>query len=184
MKTVRADSLESLSEYRLLEAEAPTAGPDDVVIRVAACGLGYVDALVALGRYQVKPLTPYTPGQEVGGTVAAIGENVAHVAIGDRVLAPVFGGMAEFARAPASAVTPIPKAMSFAQAAGFRVNYVTALHALRDRANLRPGEHLVVFGAAGGVGSAAVQIGRLLGAEVVAVASTEEKRAFALECGA
>jgi NADPH2:quinone reductase len=184
MKTVRADSLASLSEYRLAEVEPPTPGADDAVIRVAACGLGYVDALVALGRYQVKPPVPFTPGQEVGGVVTAVGANVAHLAVGDRVLAAVVGGLAEQVRAPAMAVTPVPPSMSFAQAAGFRVNYVTALHGLRDRARLQPGERLVVFGAAGGVGAAAIQVGKLLGAQVIAVASTEAKRAFARDIGA
>ena len=155
-----------------------------MVIEVAACGVGYVDALVALGRYQVTPPLPHTPGQEVVGVVAAIGEGVEGLTSGDRVMAQVRGGFAEFVRAPATAATKIPGEMSFAQAAGFRVNYVTALHGLRDRAGLARGERLLVFGAAGGVGSAALQIGRLLGAEVIAVASSEEKRAFAKDHGA
>jgi len=184
MRFVQASSLESIDDYRLLEGEKPLPGPGELAIKVAACGVGYVDALVALGRYQVKPPLPHTPGQEIGGVVDAVGEGVAGFAIGDRVVAAVRGGFAEFARAPATMATKIPDQMSFAQAAGFRVNYVTALHGLRDRGSLAAGERLLVFGAAGGVGSAAVQLGQLLGAEVIAAASTEEKRGFARDHGA
>jgi NADPH2:quinone reductase len=184
MRFVQASSLDSIDDYRLIEAETPKARPGEVVIRIAACGLGYVDALVALGRYQVKPPLPHTPGQEVGGVIEAVGEGVDHLAAGDRVMATVRGGFAEYARAPAAAAVKIPDQMGFAQAAGFRINYLTALHGLRDRAALTAGERLLVFGAAGGVGSAAVQVGKILGAEVIAAASTEDKRAFAQKHGA
>jgi NADPH:quinone reductase len=184
MRFVQASSLESIDDYQLLEGEKPRPGAGEVVIKVAACGVGYVDALLALGRYQVKPSLPYTPGQEVGGVIEAAGEGVDHLARGDRVMASVRGGFSEFVRAPASMATKIPDRMSFAQAAGFRVNYITALHGLRDRAALAAGERLLVFGAAGGVGSAALQVGRILGAEVIAAASSEAKRAFAKDQGA
>jgi NADPH2:quinone reductase len=184
MRFVQASSLESIDDYRLIEGEKPRPGPGEVAIKVAACGVGYVDALVALGRYQVKPPLPHTPGQEVAGVIDAVGEGVDGFASGDRVLAAVRSGFAEFARAPAALVTRIPDRMNFTQAAGFRVNYVTALHGLRDRAALSAGERLLVFGAAGGVGSAALQVGCLLGAEVIAAASSEEKRAFATDHGA
>jgi NADPH2:quinone reductase len=184
MRFVQASSLDSIDDYQLLEVDKPTPGPGEVVVKVAACGVGYVDALLALGRYQVKPPLPHTPGQEVGGVIEAAGEGVGRLAAGDRVMATVRGGFAEFARAPAAMATKIPDQMSFAQAAGFRINYITALHGLRDRAALAAGERLLVFGAAGGVGSAALQVGRILGAEVVAAASNEEKRAFAKDHGA
>ena len=184
MRFVQASALDSIDGYRLLEGETPRAGAGEVVIRIAACGVGYVDALVALGRYQVKPPLPHTPGQEVGGVIEAVGAGVEHLEPGDRVMATVRGGFAEFARTPAALVVKIPEAMSFTQAAGFRINAITALHGLRDRAALRPGEKLLVFGAAGGVGSAALQVGKLLGAEVIAAASTEEKRIFAKAHGA
>lgn len=184
MRYVQAQTLNSIDDYALLEGETPAPGDGEVLIRVAACGVGYVDALVALGRYQVKPPLPYTPGQEIAGIVEAVGAGVTRVAPGDRVLASAPGGFAEFAVAAASAVHAMPDAMSFDQAAGFPINHLTALHGLRDRGALRSGERLLVMGAAGGVGTAAVQVGKLLGAEVIAVASSPEKRAFARACGA
>ena len=184
MKKVEAATLDSISDYRMVDAPVPTPEPGTVVVRVSACGVGYVDALVSLGRYQVKPPLPHVPGQEVGGRVEAIGEGVTGLAIGDRVMAQVRGGFSELAIAPAGSVLRIPDRMSYAQAASFRVNYVTALHGLRERARLAPGETVVVIGAAGGVGSAAIQVGKKLGARVIAAASTPEKRAFAERLGA
>jgi len=184
MKRVQADTLESIADYRLIEADAPTPGPGQVVVRVVACGVGYVDALVSLGRYQVKPPLPHTPGQEVGGVIEAVGEGVTGLSVGDRVMAHAQGGFQELALADARAVLPIPDRMSHGQAAGFRINYITTLHGFRDRANLQPGERVLVFGAAGGVGVAAIQVAKAMGARVIAVASTEEKRAFALAQGA
>ncbi|GGC49136.1 NADPH:quinone oxidoreductase family protein [Chelatococcus reniformis] len=185
MKTVRAESIDSIDDYRLIEVETPAPAAGQILIEVHSCGMGYVDALVALGRYQVKPPTPFTPGLEIGGVVAAVGAGVSQFRPGDRVMASAFGGgLAEYAVAAEETVRGIPAAMSFAQAAGFRTNYVTALHGLTDRAALQPGERLLVLGAAGGVGVAAVQVGTLLGAEIIAAASTPAKRAFAQEHGA
>ena len=184
MRALQADQLTSIDDYRDVELPISEPGPGQVRIKVAACGVGYVDALVSLGRYQVKPPLPHIPGGEAGGVVDALGEGVTGLAVGERVMAHVQGGFAEYALAAAWAVKPIPAAMSFEQASGFRINYLTALHGLRDRANLQPGERLLVTGAAGGVGMAALQVGRILGAEVIAAASSEEKRAFALAHGA
>jgi len=184
VRYVRGTALSALSDYGIAEGDAPQAGPGQVQIKVAACGIGYVDVLVALGGYQVKPSLPHTPGQEVAGTVSAIGGGVTGLAVGDRVLAATQGGFAEYAVAPRGSVFRIPDSLTFAAAASLRLNYLTALHGLRDRADLQKGQRLLVLGAAGGVGIAAVQIGKLLGAEVIAVASTEEKRAFARQGGA
>jgi NADPH2:quinone reductase len=184
MKLVQAARLDSIADYRLTESDVPRPGASEVLVKVAACGVGYVDSLVALGRYQVKPPLPHTPGQEVGGWVEAVGAGVAGLAPGDCVMASVRGGFAEFAVAPAAAVAKIPDRMSFAQAAGFRINYLTALHGLRDRGKVARGERLLVLGAAGGVGAAALQVGRILGADIIAAASTEAKRSFALAHGA
>lgn len=184
MKAAIAESLESLDSYRLQETDRPVAGPGQVLIRVAACGVGYVDSLVALGRYQVKPPLPHTPGQEVAGIVEAVGEGVAHVAPGDRVMTMTTKGFAEYAVAAAPMVVKLPDALSFAEGASLPLNYITAMHALKDRGAVAAGETVLVFGAAGGVGSAGVQVARALGARVIAAASTEEKRAFALAHGA
>jgi len=184
MKIVQTETLDTLGGYRLVEVDPPQPRPSEVLIKVAACGVGYVDSLVALGRYQVKPKLPHVPGQEVAGWIEAKGDGVDLHQLGDRVLATVPGGFAEYAIANVKSVYKIPDRMTFEQAAGFRINYLTALHGLKMRASLRPGEILVVIGAAGGLGAAAVQVGRILGAEVIAVASTEEKRAFALSVGA
>lgn len=183
MKYVQADSLNSIADYTLRDGDAPQPGAGEVSVKIAACGVGYVDALVALGRYQVKPPLPHTPGQEAAGVVEAVGAGVTGIAPGARVMANVRGGFAEIAIAPAASVVALPERMSFEQAAGFRVNYLTALHGLKDRAGLQAGERLLVLGAAGGVGAAAVQVGKLLGAEVIAAASSEEKRAFATSIG-
>ena len=184
MRLVRGTALSALSDYTIAEGEAALPAPGQVQVKVAACGIGYVDVLVALGGYQVKPTLPHTPGQEVAGTVSALGPGVTGFAVGDRVLAAVQGGFAELAIAPREGVFRIPESLAFAAAASLRINYLTALHGLRDRASLQKGERLLVLGAAGGVGIAAVQIGKLLGAEVIAVASNEDKRAFAKHWGA
>jgi NADPH2:quinone reductase len=182
MKIVQADALNSLDDYRLVETTTPAPGPGQVRIRVKACGVGYVDALTALGGYQVKPRLPNTPGSEIAGVIDAVGEGVEALAAGDRVSAG--GRFAEYVLAPATVVSPIPDRLSFEQAAVSRVDYATALHGLKDRGRLAPGERLLVFGAAGGVGSAAVQIGRALGGYVIAAGSTAQKRAFVMQHGA
>lgn len=184
MKIVEAQALDSIDSYALRDVEPPVPGPGQVLLRVVACGVGYVDALVALGRYQVKPPLPHVPGQEVGGTVVALGEGVTGRAVGDRVMATVRGGFAELACAAEADTWRLPPTLSFEQAAVFRLNHLTALHALRDRAHLMAGERLLVLGAAGGVGLATVQLGRLMGAQVIAAASTEAKRTHALAHGA
>jgi NADPH2:quinone reductase len=184
MKAVRADTLSSVADYALIDLPTPEPGAGEVRIKVAACGVGYVDALVSLGRYQVKPPLPHIPGSEIAGTIDAVGEGVTGLAAGDRVMAQVGGGFAQYAVARPGAVVKLPAAMSFEAACGFRINHLTALHGLRDRAGLKEGERLLVSGAAGGVGLAAVQVGKALGATVIACASTDEKRAFAQAAGA
>lgn len=184
MKAIQASDLASVDNYGVVDLPAPEPGPGQIRLKIGACGVGYVDALVALGRYQVKPPLPHVPGGEVAGWIDAIGTGVSGLAVGARVLAQVQGGFAEYALAAAESTHALPDRMSFGQAAGFRINYVTALHALRDRAHIRPGETLLVIGAAGGTGLAAVQVGKRFGARVIAVASTEEKRAIATRYGA
>ena len=184
MRLIEATDLDSIDSYRMVERPSPVPDKGQVLVRVKACGVGYVDALVALGKYQVKPGLPHTPGMEISGIIDAVGADTGTLKPGMRVLAQAAGGFAEQVIVGAPLVTPIPEALDFAQAAAFRVNYLTVLHGLQDRARLAAGETLLVIGAAGGVGLAAVQIGKLLGATVIACASTEEKRAFAMKHGA
>lgn len=164
-------------------AALPPAG--HVRLSVKAAGASLLDALIASGKYQVKPPLPFSPGSEFAGVVDAVADDVRSVKPGDRVMAGGFvGGFSQTAVVPAAAVIAIPPSMSFETAAGFRTNYSTALHAFRQRANLQPGETVLILGAAGGVGSSGIEIAKVMGAKVIAVASSEEKRAFALKLGA
>jgi len=183
-RQVQADQLGDLSAYELKTVSTPSPADDEVLIEVAACGIGYVDALIALGRYQVRPEPPHTPGSEIAGRVLALGPAVRDLSIGDRVLGTARGGFAERACAAEATVFRLPDTLSFEQASGLVLNYRTALHALRDRARLQPSQQVLVLGAAGGTGVAAIQVARALGARLIACASTEEKRRFALDQGA
>jgi NADPH2:quinone reductase len=154
----------------------PVAGKGEVLIRVAACGVNYPDSLIIEDKYQFKPARPFAPGGEIAGTVEALGEGVSGLKVGQRVLASTgFGGMAEKVACEARRVTPIPDAMPFEEAAAFLMTYGTSYYALKQRAALKPGETLLVLGAAGGVGSAAVELGKAMGARVIAAASSSEK---------
>jgi NADPH2:quinone reductase len=185
MRALQARHLESIDGYDFVELDLPQPGPGELRVKVGACGVGYVDALVSLGRYQVKPSLPHVPGSEAAGTVDAVGEGVTGLKPGDRVMVTAkSGAFAEYCLASSAGAKLIPDRMSFDQAAGFRVNYITALHGLRDRAWLQPGERLLVLGAAGGVGMAAVQVAKILGATVIAAGSNEAKRDFASAQGA
>lgn len=184
MKAIVGQSLESLSSYAITDVEKPAVGPGQALVRVAACGVGYVDSLVALGRYQVKPPVPHIPGQEIAGIVEQVADDVTHLKVGDHVLGMTPRGFAQYAVVRAAGLYPMAPGMSFEQAAAFPLNYLTAYHGLRDRAPLHAGETLLVFGAAGGVGSAAIQVGKAIGARVIAAASTPEKRSFATALGA
>jgi NADPH2:quinone reductase len=156
-----------------------------VRIAVKAAGVSFVDVLTAEGGYQVTPPTPFIPGSECAGVVEAVGDGVTGVEVGQNVIASSFGGiLAEVVSVPQSSAKPMPAVMSFAQAAVFPSSYLTAWHALVDRAQLKPGETLLVLGAGGATGYAAVQVGRHLQARVVASASDAPKRAMALAGGA
>lgn len=160
-------------------------GASDVRIRVVAAGINFPDTLQIAGRYQMKLDPPFTPGAEVAGTVIEVGTKIKHLKPGDHVAAIIpSGGYAEQVVAPAMVTLPLPPQMSLTVAGGFPLVYGTSLHALKQRANLQVGETLLVLGAAGGVGLAAIQIGKLMGARVIAAASTEEKLAVCREHGA
>jgi NADPH:quinone reductase len=163
----------------------PLAGPGQVRVAVRACAVNFPDLLIIQDLYQYKPPRPFAPGAEVAGVVDAVGEGVEHVHVGDRVLlSPARSGMAEKAVGPAGNCWKIPDAMPFDEAAALLMTYGTSQHALEDRAALRSGETLLVLGAAGGVGLAAVELGKAMGARVVAAASSVEKLALARDHGA
>lgn len=163
----------------------PTPMKGEVVIDVRAVGINFPDTLIIEDRYQFKPARPFSPGAEVAGVVEAIGEGVKGIHKGDRVIAvPGWGGLVERLAVPANSVIKMPDTMSFEEGAALIMTYGTSYYALKDRANLQPGERLLVLGAAGGVGSAAVELGKAMGASVTAVASTHDKVQFALELGA
>ena len=169
----------------LAEVAAPTPGPDDVLIAVKATAVNYADALMTAGRYQTKPDLPFSPGLETAGIVAACGPRVTRLKPGDRVMAILaYGGLAELAVAPAAETFAIPARMSFEEAGAFPVAYISSHVAIRWQGRLEAGETLLVLGAAGGVGLTAVEIGKAMGARVIAAASTAEKLSVARERGA
>ena len=186
--TARAVVVHAFGEpesFSLEERDPGHPGPGKIRMKVHAAGVSFVDVLVAEGKYQLQPPLPFVPGSEFAGVIEAVGEGVDPARIGQRVCGSGFGAaVAEAAVIPAKLALPIPDAMSFEQASVFRVSYATAYHALVQRARLKAGEVLCVLGAAGAVGYASIQIGKALGATVIASASTKEKRDFALSGGA
>jgi NADPH2:quinone reductase len=169
----------------LAQLPVPEPKPGEVRIRVAAAGVNFPDALIVQKKYQLQPPLPFVPGTEVAGTVDAVGEGVRHLKAGDRVIGFVgVGGFAEYVCAPAMLVAPIPPGIDDEVAAAFTLTYATSHHALFDRGQLKSGETLLVLGAGGGVGLAAVELGKIAGARVIAGASSEDKLAAARERGA
>jgi NADPH2:quinone reductase len=185
MRAVICRAWGEVDDLRVEEVAAPTPGPDDVLISVKATAVNYADALMIAGRYQTKPDLPFSPGLETAGIVAACGARVTKLKPGDRVMAILaYGGLAEMAVAPASETFAIPSRMSFEEAGAFPVAYISSHVAMRWQGRLEPGETVLVLGAAGGVGLTAVEIGKAMGARVIAAASTAEKLAVARERGA
>ena len=168
------------------DVEDPVAGPGQILIDVKACSVSFPDLLMVQDLYQFKPGLPFVPGGEVSGVVREVGQGVDRFSPGDRVLGSTasVGGMAEKAVLRADTTVPLPDDVIFEDAAGLLYGYGTSHHALKDRARLQPGESLLVLGAAGGVGLAAVELGRLMGARVIAAASTDEKLKLCQEYGA
>lgn len=163
----------------------PTAKDGEVVIRVHACGVNYPDVLIIEDKYQFRPERPFAPGGEVAGVIESIGAGVTHLKVGDRVIGSTgWGGMAEKIALAAGRCIPIPDAMPFDEASAFILTYGTSHYALKQRAHLKAGETLLVLGAAGGVGLAAVELAKAAGAKVVAAASSQEKVDLAIEHGA
>jgi NADPH2:quinone reductase len=185
MRAVRCHELIGPAGLRVDEVAEPIPGPGEVVIDVHAAGVNFPDVLVTYGRYQFKADPPFVPGGEVAGVVSAVGEGVTDLVKGDRVAATMLSGaFAERVAVTSAMVCKLPAVVSFETGAALLLTYATTMHALIDRGRLRQGETLLVLGAAGGVGTAAIEIGKCLGARVIAAAGTPEKLAYCKEHGA
>jgi NADPH2:quinone reductase len=185
MRAVLCKSFGTIENLSIEEIPSLKLDKNEVIINVKACGLNFPDTLIIQGKYQFKPDFPFSPGGEISGTVKEIGQDVTHLNIGDKVMyGSVFGGFAEEVKAKAAAVFKMPPTMDFVTAASSMLTYGTSYHALVYRANLQEGETILVLGAAGGVGTAAIQIAKVLGATIIAAASTNEKLEFCKENGA
>ena len=185
MRALVCETLGPVTSHRVQEIPDPVPGKRQVAIRVHACGVNFADTLIVQGKYQERPELPFVPGSEVAGEVIALGEGVKGIALGQRVMALTsVGGFAEIALASADTLIPLPDGIDFADAAAFTVAYGTSHVALETRAQLKAGETLIINGASGGVGLTALEIGKMMGANGIGLASTEEKRALVAERGA
>lgn len=185
MLAVRCNAFGPPDSLSVENVSLPSCGPGMARVRVHAAGVNFPDTLIIEGKYQLRAEPPFSPGAEIAGVVDAVGEGVDNVKPGDRVMAlPGYGGFAEYVTVEAARLTALPETMDFITGAGFAMTYGTSMHALKQRGRLKPGETLLVLGAAGGVGLAAVEIGRQMGARVIAAASTPEKLEIARQAGA
>ena len=185
MKAVLCKEFGPVDQLVVADVPSLAAGPGQVVMSVKACGINFPDGLIVQGKYQTKPPLPFSPGLEVAGIIKELGEGVADLKVGQRVIGfPGVGGLAEEVALEAYLVFPMPDSMSFADGAGFLITYATSHHALKPRGKLKAGETLLVLGAAGGVGLTAVELGKVMGAKVIAAASSDEKLALAKQYGA
>ena len=185
MKAVLCKAFGPAENLVLEEVASPEAKKNEILLNVHAAGVNFPDTLIIEGKYQFKPPFPFSPGGEAAGVVAAVGEKIGHLKVGDRVMALTgWGSFAEQIAVPGYNVLPMPATMDFTTAAAFSMTYGTSMHALKQRAQLQPGETLLVLGASGGVGLAAVEIGKAMGARVIAAASSAEKLEVAKNAGA
>lgn len=184
MKALLCKAFGPLDQLSVEELPLPRPGPKQVRIDVKAAALNFPDALMVQGLYQVKPPLPFSPGSEFAGLVSEVGSEVSHYKVGDRVIGFGLGGFAEEALADAERVMPLPAGMDFEAGAALVLTYCTSLHGLKDCGHLQQGETLLVLGAAGGVGIAAVEIGHAMGARVIAAASSDDKLALCRQLGA
>lgn len=185
MRAALARGFDGIEALEIATLPDPAPGPGEVTVRVSVAALNFFDTLILENRYQVRPELPFSPSAECCGTILALGEGVEGWRVGERVAAYAgYGACREVLAVPASRLTRVPDGVSDEAAAGLTVTYGTGIHALKDRAGLRPGETLAVLGAAGGAGLAAVELGRLLGARVVACASSADKLDLARSHGA
>ncbi|MEO9877388.1 MAG: NADPH:quinone oxidoreductase family protein [Anderseniella sp.] len=185
MKAVLCTQFGGPETLEVADIESPVAGPGEVVVAVRAAGLNFFDTLIIQNKYQFKPDLPFSPGAEIAGEVTSLGDGVEGIQVGDRVMAySVWGGVRAEIAISQEAVIAMPDGLDFVTAAGLIVTYGTSLHALKDRADMQPGETLAVLGASGGVGQAAVEIGKAMGAHVIACASSDDKLEFCRTLGA
>jgi NADPH2:quinone reductase len=184
MRAVVCTALGPVENLVLGELPDPEPGPGEIVIDVRVAALNFPDTLIIEGKYQFRPDPPFSPGGEAAGVIAAVGDGVGWKVGTPVVAVHTAGAFAEKWLVPGAMVLPLPEGLSFEQAAGFTMTYGTSYYALKQRAGLQPGETLLVLGAAGGVGSAAVELGKAMGATVIAAASTPEKLDFASSLGA
>ena len=185
MKAILCTRYGSADDLELRDLPEPEAGEGEVVVKVAAAALNFFDTLLIAGKYQIKPDFPFSPAAEFAGTVHAVGAGVTGFKPGDRVMSyAAYGAARDFYVQKAARLVKVPDNLDLDRAAGLSVTYGTTIHALKDRAKLKAGEILAVLGAAGGTGLAAIEIGKLMGARVIACASSDEKCAFAKTHGA
>ncbi len=185
MKAVLCKTLGPARDLVLEDVASPVPKKNEILLDVQAAGVNFPDTLIIEGKYQFQPPLPFSPGGEAAGVIAAVGERAGAFKVGDRVMALTgWGAFAEQVAVPFYNVMPIPEHMDFATAAAFGMTYGTSMHALKQRGQLQPGETLLVLGASGGVGLAAVEIGKAMGARVIAAASSAEKLAVAKAAGA
>ncbi len=185
MKAIVCEQLGPPSQLVLRDLPSPTPGEKEVLIEVKACSVNFPDTLIIQGLYQYKPSLPFSPGSDIAGVVKEVGAQVKHLKPGDEVFGLIpYGGFAQEITMPANMAFPKPPPMDFKVAASFTMAYATSYHALKDRASLKEGETLLVLGASGGVGLAAVELGKQMGAKVIAAASTAEKLKLCQEYGA
>ena len=185
MKALVCNEFGPAENLSLEERPAPSPGKGEILVDIKAAGVNFPDILTVQGKYQFKPELPFVPGAEVAGIVTAVGEGVTSRKVGDKVISTLqIGGFSEQCVASEHGSFGMGETMSFEQAAGFAITYGTSYYALKQQANIQPGETLLVLGAAGGVGIATIQIAKAMGAKVIAAASSEEKLDFACEAGA
>src|SRR6185437_10333251 len=185
MKALLCTHYGTPDDLELADIADPTPGPGEVVVRIKAAALNFFDTLIIAGKYQTKPAFPFSPAAEFAGTVESLGAGVTDFAPGDRILGySGYGAARERIAIAAERIVKLPDALDFDRAAGLCVTYGTSYYALKDRAHMRSGETLVVLGASGGVGIAAVELGKQMGARVIACASSDDKLAFARAHGA
>lgn len=185
MKAVLCKAFGPADTLVVEDVSSPEIKKNEVLLDVHAAGINFPDTLIIEGKYQFKPPFPFSPGGEASGVISAVGEKVSHLKVGDRVMALTgWGSCAEQIAVPSYNILPMPDAMDFTTAAAFSMTYGTAIHALKQRGALQAGETLLVLGASGGVGLAAIEIGKAMGARVIAAASSAEKLEVARQAGA